>query len=328
MGLEPPKAHAQHQKQEQPDGQGNPCRQCAHGLGRSWWRLEQVEQCGAKTGDDAGKDKHDQDLHSVSVRDRGDMINRKYSVKQGVMVFIVVSMLIILLVSLGFWQLRRAEEKQHLTDQWTSRGLSAPLDNKAFLSGLEAETERRYQPVSLTGFLDGDHVFLVDNQVQSGKVGYHVLVPMRIEGSDMYVMINRGWVAASKDRSVLPLLPATGGMTPILGHISPFFRVGLRLKGDDVPSDGWPSRVQVVEPRMLEEKLDHAVLPFQILEAAGDESDFIREWQPVPQGAEKSRAYAVQWFSMAAMTLAMLIWYGFAAISRLRKEQDNLEEKS
>lgn len=328
MGLEPPKAHTQHQKQEQPDGEGNPCRQCAHGSWRSWWRFEQVEQCGAKTGDDTGQDEHDQNLHSVSVRDGGDMHNRKYSVKQCVMVFIVVSMLIILLTSLGFWQLRRAGEKQHLTDLWTSRGLSPPLDNNALLSGSLAETERRYQPVYLKGFLEGDHVFFVDNQVQSGKVGYHVLVPMRIEGSDIYVMINRGWVVASKDRSVLPSLPATGGMAHIHGHISPFFRVGLRLKGDDVPGDGWPSRVQVVEPLMLEKKLDHAVLPFQILESADDEGGFIREWQPVPQGAEKSRAYALQWFSMAAMTLAMLIWYGFAAISRLRKEQDNVEEKS
>ncbi|MEY2699275.1 MAG: hypothetical protein RIQ52_30 [Pseudomonadota bacterium] len=236
-----------------------------------------------------------------------------YSVKQKFMAVILGGLLLVLLTSLGFWQLRRADEKQRIAELWEARKVAQPLDNAGLLASQPAWQDTRYQPVLLSGILDEAHGFLLDNQVHAGRVGYHVLVPLQLEGSDVHVIVNRGWVPAPGDRSRLPQVPLSGGVPiSIRGQIAPFFRVGLRLKGDDTPGDGWPSRVQVVEASALALKLGYPVLPVQILEAGGGATEgYVRDWQPGTSGAEKSRAYAVQWFSLAAMTLALLIWYGF-----------------
>jgi surfeit locus 1 family protein len=41
---------------------------------------------------------------------------------------------------------------------------------------------------------------LLDYKIHRGRLGYYVVTPLRIEGSAMHVLVNRGWVAAGARR--------------------------------------------------------------------------------------------------------------------------------
>src|SRR5258706_6334892 len=105
---------------------------------------------------------------------------------------IAVTVFIALTVSLGNWQTRRAEEKidaaRKLAQAMRNAVLSvpsAPVDSAGF--------ERRR--VSVRGHFVARSTLFLDNQVLRGIAGYRVLTPLSIEGGDMHIFVDRGWIA-------------------------------------------------------------------------------------------------------------------------------------
>lgn len=85
---------------------------------------------------------------------------------------LLTALLLPLLVSLGFWQLSRAEEKRGILETVAQRHAMAPVLAET-LDAL-SPAQRQYRQVILNGaWLDQS--FLLDNQVQHGHVGYQVL---------------------------------------------------------------------------------------------------------------------------------------------------------
>ncbi len=58
--------------------------------------------------------------------------------------------------------------------------------------------------------------FFLDNKVLRGVAGYRVFTPLAIEGGDMHVLVDRGWIAAG-DRSRLPTVTTPEGVLTIEG---------------------------------------------------------------------------------------------------------------
>src|SRR6266850_376746 len=96
-----------------------------------------------------------------------------------------------LFMALGSWQTRRAEEK---------RALGAQL-----------------QSVSATGTFLPKYTVLLDNKLRHGKAGYEVVTPLRLAGSELQVLVNRGWVQAPPTRDALPEVRAPSGEVRIEG---------------------------------------------------------------------------------------------------------------
>ncbi|TAL44776.1 MAG: SURF1 family protein [Methylovulum sp.] len=223
--------------------------------------------------------------------------------------------LLALLLALADWQWRRAEEKRvllHLQQQAVG----------AATITLSAETQDdaeslRYRKVQVTGHYDAAHQFLLDNQVSAGKPGYFVLTPLLLpdalsSGSAKAVLVNRGWVPLKQNRAVLPDVSVNTAQITVNGRINKFPGVGMKLAGAEIPTANWPSVVQVVDNRVLAEKLGHDVFRFQVELDKNDPDGFKREWQTsAVMSPEQHIGYAVQWLGLA-LTLALLfIWYGF-----------------
>ena len=49
--------------------------------------------------------------------------------------------------------------------------------------------------VSVAGQFDPAHEILLDNRVLNGKPGYQVVTPLKMDGTELYVLVDRGWVA-------------------------------------------------------------------------------------------------------------------------------------
>ncbi len=231
---------------------------------------------------------------------------------------VVYLFFLILLISLGFWQLGRADEKRALLAKEQQAG-----DEKVikFLSINDAEDSEisRYRQIELIGQYDTEHQFLIDNQIVDGQVGYFVLTPFKLEGNNRVVLVNRGWVALNKNRSILPDVSIAGKQKiNLIGRTNHFPSVGIRLSGAEIPTDGWPSVVQVVDVNVLSMRLSYPLFPFQIELDANMSDGYKRNWKMTSSvmPPEKHIAYAVQWFVLA-ITLTLM----FIGISRNKHER-------
>ncbi|MGR9051654.1 MAG: SURF1 family protein, partial [Gammaproteobacteria bacterium] len=115
---------------------------------------------------------------------------------------LVYLLLMALLISLGRWQLSRSEEKAELLAQQAQRQ-SAPV-TALDLNEFADMADRRYRRVEIEGRFDVDHQFLIDNQMRHGKPGFFVMTPLVPDRSTLAVLVNRGWIPLSAERTLLP----------------------------------------------------------------------------------------------------------------------------
>jgi surfeit locus 1 family protein len=64
--------------------------------------------------------------------------------------------------------------------------------------------------------------------------------------------------------------------------------------------------------------LGRPLYPFAVLLDEAEAGGFLREWGPVTGRAERNIAYAVQWFALAALAMAIAIGVGFNGYRRQR----------
>jgi surfeit locus 1 family protein len=215
------------------------------------------------------------------------------------------ALLLPLMVALGFWQLQRAEEKKGLAAAFDARQQQPP----AMISSLWDAPSRSlaYMPVRLSGRFVPDANFLLDNQTRDGKVGYEVLSILQLSDAGGSVLVNRGWLAGTADRQSLPLVPPVDGQVNINGHVyvapgKPFLLAEQQLGND------WPKRVQAIEmdkfAPLIAEQVTGRIFPYTVRIDDGERGALVVNWQIMNATPQKHRAYAVQWFAMAA-TLAV-----------------------
>jgi len=216
-------------------------------------------------------------------------------------------LLIVLLVSLGFWQLGRAEQKEVFLEQ---QRLSVGKDNLQLTDETDIN-EVRYRSTVITGNYDKKKQYLIDNQIVNGRAGYFVMTPFYMEGMEKAVLVNRGWVILNQNRQILPDIPVVDTRQTIKGRINRFPVVGIRLAGAEIPTKGWPSVIQLADSKVLSKKLGYALLPFQIELDKHEAFGYQRDWKKKStMPPEKHIAYAVQWFGLA-LTLTVL-FFGFS----------------
>lgn len=236
------------------------------------------------------------------------LLGRRITVKP-ILVFVYL-LLFVLLSSLGMWQLRRADEKALLLLQRQSADSGAIIDLNS--SSSPALLDLEYRHVTVAGVFDPEHQFLIDNQVKNGKVGFFVLTPLFLNRSNNTVLVNRGWIPMTADRKSLIDIKPPIKPVELTGRVNHFPSVGLKLAGADVPTEGWPAVVQVVNTSVLEEKLGYPLLDFQIEMSATEAFGFNREWAAVSiMPPEKHVAYAVQWFGLALTLTVLFAWLSY-----------------
>lgn len=185
-------------------------------------------------------------------------------------------------IALGNWQSGRAQEK---------RAAATKLERVA----VEGEFMPRYT------------VYL-DNKTRHGKAGYEVVTPLKLRGSSVHVLVNRGWIEAGKMRDALPdvrtpadALRIEGIALERLPRILNLEHAKGRVRQSlDIAAYAKETGLQL-EPRVIEQHSD-----------SGD--GLARDWAPHDAGAEKNQAYALQWYSLAALAVVLVIVLSFRKI--------------
>ncbi|SHF34351.1 Cytochrome oxidase assembly protein ShyY1 [Microbulbifer donghaiensis] len=209
-----------------------------------------------------------------------------------------------LLLSLGAWQLQRAAEKAELNAAIDTRLASQPQD-PAKLKHLQA-----YTPVRLLGFYT-DEYQLLDNRTRDGRVGYEVL--QVFVAADQRWLVNRGWVEAPAQRDQLPAVSWPLAAKVITGFLYP---VPAAADTANPPRD---TRIQQLD-RSITGSLELQSPQWSIRLSADSDTALVTDWQLINSPPQRHRAYAFQWFAMAAALIVLWLFAATRAPQLLRKK--------
>lgn len=202
---------------------------------------------------------------------------------------------------LGNWQMRRAAEKAELHAVLLDRAGRGVLPVRADTPAPEA-----WQTVRLTGsWLAAAGIYL-DNRTHAGMAGYHVLTPLRLADGSGVVLVNRGWVAAPPVRSQLPAVVTPPGEVAVEGVVRLPERPAFRLSAQVVQGVVW----QVLDTAAFSAASGVAVVTWTVQQTSAADDGLVRDWPRPDAGVARHRAYALQWYALAALAAGLSIWHG------------------
>ena len=214
--------------------------------------------------------------------------------------------LVALCLGMARLQLWRAETRGGAFERQQANAELAPIA----LDALQRDAEAlQWKPVTARGMWLAERTLLLDNKIHHQRVGYQVLTPLQLEGSQAVVLVNRGWVPAPRLRTELPLIVTARGRIEISGLArkfeSKFFEFGNALPEGVV----W----QHVREADYRKHSGLDVLPVIVLQSDAAPDGLIRDWSEVrgPENpAPRHYAYAIMWgiFALMAGGYGLLAW--------------------
>lgn len=207
-----------------------------------------------------------------------------------------------LFISLGFWQLSRAKEKETLQQQFAARLQSPPIS----IEQLPTNTNLRYYPITAKGHYDNSHNILLDNKILNHQIGYEVLTPFIPNNHPRAILVNRGWIPAGSQRNKLPLITAATATT-FMGYIYEPSGKPFTLGKLTETEQQWPLRMQALNLNAISTHLALPVFPWVVLLSPNAPDGFTRDWKPINMPPSKHIGYAVQWFSFAIVLIIIFI---------------------
>lgn len=241
---------------------------------------------------------------------------------------VLVLLLLPVLLLLGFWQLDRAEFKRSIKAEFVDRAAMPPVEldelKQRALSSEDEVKQLAFRKVRLDGRYLNAYTALLDNQIEQGRPGYHVITLFE-STQGVQFWINRGWVVATPTRE-------TPAIDDVFGNVSLEASIYLPqgkavMLADDNWSQQWPLLIQSADIPKLNQHyvaLSHAALrnapmheaalneenlfPALLRLEPGYQGSFSIDWPVVNTQPQKHTGYAVQWFAMAFALVACWLY--------------------
>ena len=216
--------------------------------------------------------------------------------------------------SLGFWQLSRAAEKQTLEDLIQARALLPAWDEQA-LTGAVDLSDGLHRPVRLRGEWVSEASVFLDNRPMDGRSGFFLVTPLRLQGHDQVILVQRGWVPRDfNDRTRVPEVATPPGLVTVEGRLAPppsqLFELGPGQPGVIRQNIDLPA--YAIETGL-------ALMPASVLQTGPPDAALLRDWPRFAAGVAKHHGYAFQWFAMCMGTAALFLWFQFISPRRKRR---------
>jgi surfeit locus 1 family protein len=205
---------------------------------------------------------------------------------------------------LGRWQLSRADQKMALEASVLRQGAMPALSGSSLVA-ITDPASILHRNVVVAGRWVGQHTVYLDNRQMNGKPGWYVVTPLRLEGSDAVVLVQRGWVARNFiDRMNVPDIETPNGVVEVRGQI--------------VPPPGKLYELGAPESGRIRQNLDlpafaaETQLPLKAwsIQQTGSLSDgLLRQWPAPATGVQKHQGYAFQWFALSGLIFILYVWF-------------------
>lgn len=205
----------------------------------------------------------------------------------------LVLALLVLTLSLGFWQLRREAEKLHLQALSTQAQARPPV---ALAVALASATPTAHR-VRLDGRWQAAPLLLLDNQSWQGRRGMHALQWLQLANGQR-LLVDRGWTAVAPT--------ALSDAVTVSGQL---YQPGQPWRAPIVDLHQPIVPLPVLDLMLLRQN-DPQRLPL-LLRLADDSAGVLQpNWQLTGgMTPAKHRGYAVTWFSLSAVLVLMYGWW-------------------
>lgn len=208
-------------------------------------------------------------------------------------------------IRLGYWQADRAQHKLQIAEAMQQRA-AAPAIHVGSTPISAAELE--FRTVEATGRFDARGLVLLDNRVRKGQAGYEVIMPLRIAGSELHVLVNRGWVPGSGDRNRLPEVATPEGEVTVAGIAVIPGKKMYELS----PADAMEGRVwQNLSIERYIAQMHINVQPVLVRQSSDGHDGLVRDWSVSDREINVHRSYAFQWFAFAALVFVVYLVMSF-----------------
>lgn len=216
-----------------------------------------------------------------------------------------VAALVVVMVSLGFWQLRRLDEVRDRNAHLAERISTAPVPIEGLVPEAEdvdvdAVVDRQ---VTVVGTYRPDEQVLIRGRSLDDRPGSWVVVPLELEDGRV-IAVNRGWIPNDGRHTAVPDEYAVpDGEVELTGLLHPTQTRGTLGASD--PEDGVVASLARIDVDRLDQQVDGDLLPvwLQLTEpepGAPDPSPTVLDLPDVDdEGSHMS--YAAQWFIFASI---------------------------
>ena len=210
---------------------------------------------------------------------------------------VLVLALMVTMVNLGFWQLRRLDERKAANREVSSRTAAAvvPIDN------LPADPHAaQWRRVTVAGVWDPAGQVLIRNRSLDGQPGLHVVTPLT-DSAGHAVLVNRGFIPLADEAQ--PPSPAAGPVT-VVGRVRVTQERGSLGPRD--PATGTLTTLNRVDVARIQQQSAVTLAPFY-LELVTENPAPANAPVPLPlPGLDEGPhlSYAIQWFIFTACAAA------------------------
>lgn len=233
---------------------------------------------------------------------------------------LLVLIVLIVLINLGLWQLRRLEERRAL-----NQNIQAALSQPALpLRDAQIDPEVfHFRRVAVTGIFDNANSIVLRNQLMGDTPGVHLVTPLRLSGSEQAVLIDRGWLPRpTADLEPADLIPYEVNSEVTLEGIA--YRTQTRsgwLSPLDPPLREGQTRLVNwfrVDIDRIQTQVPYPLLPIFIkqLPDSSTQPDTLPQPEALTLTEGSHLGYALQWFSFAVI---LVITYGLFLRQQIQK---------
>lgn len=217
---------------------------------------------------------------------------------------VIVLIALVVFVSMGFWQLRRLDERQEFNERLLSRTAAAEVPFGEALSryGPEQDNLELRVVVADGTYRPAEELILLARSF-NGLSGHHVLTPLYLDDGTGAVLVDRGWVPIDFDQPGLQELAPVASEVTIYGVLRKTETRGSF--GPRIPADGTVGQVPRVDLQRIDQQVEGELAPvyIQLLKQQPGSDQEYPTLVALPQPSEGPHlGYAVQWFLFAAVT--------------------------
>lgn len=213
-------------------------------------------------------------------------------------------------IRLGFWQLSRLAERKASNALMAERMALPSLD---LAQAVGSTDDLAFRMAEGEGVWDPTHEFLLANRSLAGAPGAHLVTPFRPDGSDLSILIDRGWISQESSNESARQEYRQEARVHVRGLLKPSqAEPTWAFLADPTPIPGGPPRQswRVLHIPGVQQQTPYSLAPYFLELTEAPASGHSPNPDPAIDLSEGPHlAYAIQWFAFSAIALGGIgVW--------------------